>query len=73
MNTFEFLHNEIKKKMGFTCYFIPDSELDLIKKQVNKGLMSPVHAEKRITRFRDRKSLTTKGLRIAPCPRGVSP
>ena len=59
MDTFNFIHDQVKKKMGFTCYYIPDSELSLIKKQVNRGLMSPIQAEKRITRFYSKLKIKT--------------
>ena len=60
MDIFTFINDKIKEKMGFSCYFRPDSDLGLIKQQLNKGLMSPIQAEKKITRFYAKLKIKTK-------------
>ena len=60
MNAFDFIHDQIRKRFGYTHYFQPNSELDDIKVRLDRGMLRPVEAEKKITAFYKRYALKTK-------------
>ena len=59
MNAFDFIHANIKKKLGLENYFRPDPDLTTIKQELNKGLVTPVEAEKKISRYYTKLKLKT--------------
>mgnify|MGYP003627418639 CR=1 FL=1 len=59
MNAFDFIHANIKKKLGLENYFRPSPDISLIKDQLNKGLVTPVEAEKKISRYYTKLKLKT--------------
>jgi len=59
MNAFDFIHENIKKKLGLENYFRPDPDLTTIKQELNKGLVTPVEAEKKLSRFYTKLKLKT--------------
>ena len=60
MNAFDFIHKQIRKRFGYTHYFQPNSELDDIKVRLERGMLRPVEAEKKITAFYKKYALKTK-------------
>jgi hypothetical protein len=60
MTPFDFIHDQIKKRYGYEKYYNPDIELIDIKERLNKGLLSPISAEKKITNFYKKFIIKTK-------------
>ena len=60
MNAFDYIHEQIKKQFGYSHYFQPHSELDDIKVRLEKGMLRPIEAEKKITAFYKKFIIKTK-------------